>query len=118
MIDSKIGCIWLINNINWPIKALSAQEIVKKALKEDKNNILHTCLRYMSETQSKRIVSIVNDIDDNQIKICFYESYIDVKITQNLSIKPMSKVTTKLGRVYIDLWGPSPNISPKGNYYI
>ena len=71
------------------MRALSAREVVKKALRKGKNDILHTGLRYMGETHNKKIVSIVDDIDGNLTKICFCESYISAKITQNPSTKPM-----------------------------
>ena len=77
--------------------------MIKKALKKDKNDIPYTCLGYMGKIYSKKVISMVDDIDNDPNKICFYESCISLKITQNLSKKPMSEVTTKLGRVYIDL---------------
>ncbi len=100
------------------MRALSAREVVKKTLKKGKNNILHARLGYMGETYSKRIVSMVDDIDGDPTKICFCESCISAKITRNLSTKPMSEVTTKLGRVNMDLWGPSPDISLEENRYM
>ena len=107
-----------MNSINWPMRALSACEVVKKALKKGKNDILHTRLGHMGETYSNRIISMVDDIDDDPTKICFCESCICAKITIHPSMKPMSKVTTKLGRVHMDLWGPSPDISLEGNCYM
>lgn len=46
---------------------------------------------------------MVDNDDNNSSKICFCKLCISSKITQNLSKKPMSEVTTKLGRVHIDL---------------
>lgn len=103
MIDLKIGHIWLINSINWPIRRLSTCKMIKKALKKGKNNIFYARLKYISEIHRKKIISIVDDIDSNLTKICFCESYINIKITKNSSIKPILKVTTKLNRLYIDL---------------
>lgn len=57
----------------------------------------------MDETYSKRIISIVNDIDGDLSKIYFCKLCINLKIMQNPSKKPMSEVTTKLDRVYMDL---------------
>ena len=103
MTGSRIGRIWLMNSINWPMRALSACEVVKRALKKGKNDILHARLGHMGETHSKRIISMVDDIDNDPTKICFCESCISAKITKNLSTKPMSEVTIKLSRVHMDL---------------
>ncbi len=118
MTGSRIGRVWLMNSINWPMRVLSACELVKKALKKGKNDILHAQLGHMGETNSKRIASMVNDIDGDPTKICFCESCISAKITRNPSTKPMSEVTTKLGRVNMDLWGLLPDISLERNRYI
>lgn len=85
------------------MRALFAYEVVKKALKKGKNNIFYIYLGHIDETYSKKIISIINNIDGDSTKICFYELCISAKIIRNLSTKPMSEVTTKLGRVYIDL---------------
>lgn len=77
--------------------------MVKKVLKKGKNNILYARLGYMGETHNKRIILIVDDIDDDPSKICFCESYISSKITRNPSKKLISEVTIKLDRVYMDL---------------
>lgn len=106
-----MGRVWLINNINWPVRVLSAQEVVKKALKKGNNDIIHARLGHIGETYSKTIILILDDIDKDPNKSSFYKSYIYSKIMQNLSNKSISKVITKLGKVYIDLWGLSPNIS-------
>lgn len=103
MTNSKIGRIWLINCANWLIKALSIHEVVKKALKKDKNDILHIYLEYINKTHNKKIVSIVDDIDNDPTKIYFFKLCVNTKIMQNLNTKLMSEVTTKLGRVYMDL---------------
>ncbi len=92
--------------------------MVKKALKKSKNDILHACLGHISKTHSKRIFSIVDDINGDPSKICFCESCISSKIMRNPNTKSISEVTTKLSRVYIDLWGSFPNISLEGNHYI
>ncbi len=118
MTGSKIDRVWLMNSINWPIGALSAREVVKKCLMKSKNYILHASLRYMGETQSKRMISMVHDIDGDQTKICFCESYNSAKITRNLNTKPVLEVITKLSRVNIDLWGSSSDISLERNCYI
>ncbi len=39
---SKIGRVWLMNSITWPVKELSARGVVVKALKKNKNDMLHT----------------------------------------------------------------------------
>ena len=91
--------------------------MVKKALKKSKNYILHARLGYMGKIYIKKIVSMVDDIDGNPTKICFYNSCISIKIMQNLSTKPISEVSTKLDRVHVDLWGPSSNIFLKENRY-
>lgn len=95
MINIKIGYIQLINNINWPIRVLSTYEIVKKTLKKGKNNILYIYLGYIDKTNSKKIVLMIDDINSDIIKICFYELCISAKITQNLSTKFMLEVNTK-----------------------
>ena len=41
MTGSKIGRVWLMNSITWPVRELSAREIVVNALKKNKNDILH-----------------------------------------------------------------------------
>ena len=58
MTGSRIGRVWLMNSFNWPMRALSAREVVKKALKKGKNDILHARLGHMGETHSKKIVVI------------------------------------------------------------
>ena len=118
MTGSRIDRVWLMNNVNWPMRALSAREVVKKALRKGKNDILHARLGHMGETHSKKIISMVDNIDGDPTKICFCESCISAKITRNPSSKPMSEVTTKMGRVHMDLWGPSPDISLEGNRYM
>lgn len=82
--------------------ALSAFEVAKKALKKGKNDLLHARLGNMGETHSKKIISIVDNIDNDPTKIFFYELCIGAKIIKNPSTKPMSKVTTKLSKVYIN----------------
>ena len=77
--------------------------MVKKALKKGKNDILYICLGYIGEIHGKKIILIVDNIDSNLIKICFYESYISAKITKNPSSKSMLLVTTWIGRVHMDL---------------
>ena len=72
----------------------------------------------MGETHSKKMISMVANIDSDLTKICFCESYISAKITQNSSSRPMSEVTTKMGKVHIDLWGRSPDIFLERNCYI
>ena len=107
---SRIERVWLMNSINWPMRALYAREVVTKALKNGKNDILHARLGHMGETHGKKIISMVDDIDGDPTKICFYDckSCTGTKITQNPSNKPMSEVTTKLDRVHMDFWGLSP----------
>lgn len=85
------------------MRVLSAREVVKKALKKGKDNIFHTRLGYISETHNKRIISIIDNINGDLTKIYFCELYISIKITRNLGTKSMSKITTKLDRVHMDL---------------
>lgn len=85
------------------MKALSAQKVVKKALKKGKNDILYVCLGHIGKTHGKKIILIVDNIDSNSTKICFHKLYISAKIMQNLSSKPISEITTKMGKMYIDL---------------
>lgn len=118
MINSNIGRVWLINSINQPMKALSTCEIVKKSLKKGKNDLFYACLGHMVETYNKKIISIVDDIDSDPTKICFYKSCISIKITINLSIKTISEITTKLGKVHINFWRLFLNISLGKNCYI
>lgn len=92
--------------------------MIKRALKKGKNNILHTHLGQINETHGKKIILIVDNIDDDPTKICFCESYFSAKILRNPYSKPMSEVIIKMGMVYIDLWGLSPNNSLEGNCYI
>lgn len=72
-------------------------------MKKSKNNIVYTCLEHIDRTHSKSITSIGDNINNDPTKIYFCDSYINVKITRNLSIKSMSEVITKLSRIYIDL---------------
>ena len=118
MTGSRIGRVWLMNSISWLIKAFSACEVVKKAFKKGRNDIFHVRLGHMGKTHSNKIISIVNDIDNDPTKICFCESCISAKITRNPSTKPMSEVTTKLGKVHMGFWGLFPNISLKRNCYM
>lgn len=118
MTGSRIGHVWLMNSVNWPVRALSVCEVVKKAWIKSKNDILHARLGHIGETHNKKIISMIDDIDKDPSKISFCKSYIGSKITWNPSREPMSKVTTKLGRVHMDLWGPSPDISLEKNCYM
>lgn len=61
---------------------------------------------------------MIDNIDGDLTKVCFCELCINAKIMQNLNSKPMLKVTTKIVRVYIDLWGFFPDIFLKKNCYI
>ncbi len=106
----KIGHLWLLSNITWPVRTLSAREPVFMTLKKDQNDILHAPLGNIGESHSKRISYIVDDIDDDLSKICFCEIGIGANITRNLSKKLISAVTKKLKRGHIDLWGPVPDI--------
>lgn len=85
------------------MKVLSACEVIKKALKKGKNDILHIYLVHIGKTHSKKIISIIDNINSNPTKIYFCESYIGTKITQNPSSKPMLGETTKMGKVHMDL---------------
>lgn len=115
MIESKIGRVWLINNVNWLFKILFIQEVVKKALKKGKNDIIYIYWRHMDETYNKRIISMINNINSDPNKICFFESYINLKTMQNQSKKPISKIITKLGKIHIDFWETFPDISLERN---
>lgn len=110
MTGSRIDRVWLMNSVNWPIRALFIREVVNKTLKKEKNHILYIRSGHMGETHSKRIALMIGGFDSNPTKICFYESCMSAKITQNLTTKPMSEVITKLSRVHIDPREPSPDI--------
>lgn len=56
----------------------------------------------MSKTHIKIFFSIIDNIDGNLIKICFYESYINIKIIRNLNTKFMSKIITRLNEIHKD----------------
>lgn len=81
------------------MRVLSANEVVKIVLKKGNSNILHLYLGLMGEINNKRIVSVINTINGDQINIYICELYISIKIMQNSSNKSISKVD----RVYIDL---------------
>lgn len=55
MTGSRIGRVWLMNNTHWPMKALSAREVVMKAIKKSKNDICHVRLGHLGETYSRTI---------------------------------------------------------------
>lgn len=57
----------------------------------------------MGDIYSKRIILIVNNIDGDLTKICFYKLYINIKIVKNLCTKPMSDIITKPYRVHMNL---------------
>lgn len=118
MIGSRIGRVWLMNNTHWPMKALSAREVVMKAIKKSKNDICHVRLGHLGETYSRTISGMVNDMDGDPSKACFCEPCVGAKITRQASKNSMSEVTLKLGRVHMDLWGPSADISLQGNRYM
>lgn len=92
--------------------------MIKKALKNNKNDILHAGLENVDKTYSKKIVLMVDDIDGDPTKICFCKLFINAKITQNSRSKPMSEVIFKLVRAHIGLSGPSFDIFFKTNCYI
>ncbi len=118
MRGSRIGRLWLMNSLTWPVTVLSAFEVVVKALTKDKNNILHARLGHIGESHNKRISHMVDDIDIDPSKIWFCEACIEAKITRNSSKKPIPAVMEKLKRVYMDLWGPALDISLQGNRYM
>lgn len=81
MTRSKIGYIQLINSINWLVKVLFVQEIVKNTLKKDKNDIFYKRLQHISKTYNKKVFLMINNsINENLNKICFYKLYINLKI--------------------------------------
>ncbi len=45
--------------------------MIKKALKNNKNDILHAGLENIDKTYSKKIVLMVDGIDGDPTKICF-----------------------------------------------
>ena len=118
MTGPKIRRLWLMNSINSQVRVLLACEVVVKALKKDKNDILHAQLGQMGKSHSKRISQIVDDIDGDPSKICFCEVCIEAKITRISSEKPILPGTEKLERVHLDLWGPALDIFLQGNRYI
>ena len=69
MMGSKIDRVWLMNNVNWPMRTISAREVVEKDLRKGKNDILYARLEYMGETHSKKIISMVDNIDGDPTKI-------------------------------------------------
>lgn len=81
---------------------MSANKVIVKALKKNKNDILYICLGYISKFYSKQISNMIDNIDSNLSKICFCKVYIEAKILKNLSKKPISAMTEKLKKVYID----------------
>lgn len=103
MTGLRIGCVWLINNINWLMKLLFAAEVVKKALKKGKNNLFYEQLGHMGKIYSKKNFSIIDNIDGNPTKIYFYQLCINAKITKNPRIKPILKITTKLNKMHMSL---------------
>lgn len=52
----------------------------------------------MGKTHNKKIISIMNNINSNPTKICFYKLYIGAKIMHHLSSKPISLIITKMVR--------------------
>lgn len=116
--DSKIDRVSPMKIINSNIRVLSTYKIFKRVYNKSKNDILPDCLRYIGETHNNGIISLVNNIDNDLTKTCFYKLGISAKITKDLSTKFMLKITTKLSRVHIDLWKLSPNIFLKRNCYI
>lgn len=76
--------------------------MVKKTLKKGTNYLFYTCLGYIDKTHNKKIILMVDNTDGNTTKICFCKSYISAKITQNLSSKPISEITIKIGGMHID----------------
>ena len=68
----KIVYLWEMTSIIKSIKALFTFKIFKKALKKGKNNIFYTQLSYLGKTNSIKIISIVDNINNKLTKICFY----------------------------------------------
>lgn len=102
-----------MNNVNQPIRVLSTWKDDKKTLKKGRNDILYVYLGYIKETHSKKIISLVDDIDRNSSKIFFCKLYIGLKTTRILSKKLISEVLAILGKVHIDLWEIFSDISLK-----
>lgn len=72
-------------------------------MKKGKNDILYIHYKRISETHNKKIISILDNIDGDLNKIYFCNLGIDAKIIKNPSVKPMSEIITKLGKMHIDL---------------
>lgn len=100
------------------MRELSTKKVFKKALKKGKNDIFYAYLGQICETYSKKIILIIDDINGNLTKICFYESYISAKITQNSSTKLISEIIIKLNRIHMYLSRHFSHISLKDNCYI
>lgn len=113
----RISCKQLINSIYQLIKTLSTYKIVQKALKKNKNNTSYIHLKHIDQSHNKKIMLIVDNINNNLTKTCFYNLYITAKIMQNASINLISKITTKLSKINIDFWKLFLNISIKRNCY-
>lgn len=92
--------------------------MIKKTLKKGKNDIFYIRLGHINESYSKKIISIIDDIDNNLSKICFCGLYISLKIIENLSKKRISELITKLGKVNMDVWESSLNISLEKDCHI
>lgn len=75
-IELRIERVLLMNSITWPMRALSAREVVVKALNKDKNDILNARLSHISKSHSKQIGQIVGNIDGDLSKMYFCETWI------------------------------------------
>lgn len=113
--SSKIGCVWLIKSLNWPVRKWSLWKIIENVLKKSKNDILHTYLRYIVEINNKKIISMVDNIDKKPSKIFFCPSSISSKSLHDPNKKPILEVITKLGRKIMGLLRSFPNICLKRN---
>jgi hypothetical protein len=105
--------LWILKQLNYVPKAFSANEVVLKASIRTKQELLHARLGHPGNSLSSKYETMVAGLDV-KLRHCFCESCVQSKITKKPSKKPMTEVSTKLGRLHIDLCGPFPALSLQG----
>jgi transposase InsO family protein len=107
------GRIWVLKQLNYMPRAMSAREVVLKASIRTRQELLHARLGHPGNGMSSKYKLMLDGLD-GKVKHCFCESCVQSKITRKPSKKPMTEVSKKLGRLHMDLCGPFPALSLQG----
>lgn len=96
--------------------------IINVAVKRSKTNLLHARLGHPGESATERFPSVMDGLrdknDKSKLKVRFCERCLEAKMTRKVGREPMTIPKHKLGIVDMDLCGPMPDVSLRGNKYM